>query len=293
MRRAKQLPPADQPEFFSRRVRAARRYYLDLSPPENVELAVVCGGYEECASNYRVKRDDFPYYVLEWVTRGMGRVSLSGAEHRILKGALFCYGPGIDHDIETDAARPLAKHFVSFVGRSSEQLLRQASLPPGTMIRVPPGLDLSWLFESLRRDGQSGDARAAELCNTLLRYLLVKLAETSCDPTKGDQGAHATFVRCDDFLVEHARGLSSLAQLAVECGIDETYLCRLYKRFSSESPYQRLRRLKMNLAAEELAESDSSIHTVALTFGFSDPFHFSRTFKSVFGITPSAFRRLH
>jgi AraC-like DNA-binding protein len=34
------------------------------------------------------------------------------------------------------------------------------------------------------------------------------------------------------------------------------------------------------------------IKQVAEQTGFSDPFHFSRAFKSVFGLSPDAFRKL-
>ena len=281
------------PDFFARSVRVARRYYLDLTPPAAVDLAVVCGGYEECAPNYRVKRDTFPYFVVEWVVRGKGSVVLDGNRHDLGKDSLFCFGPETVHDIQTDSSRPLAKHFVSFVGSESLDLLEQAGLLPGSVERLPPRLDFAWIFESLRRDGETGDRFSEAACKTLLRYLLVKLASTPSTPKSEDAGAHATFVRCDEYLVENAKQLASLAELADDCGVDEAYLCRLYRRFSSETPYQRLRRLKMNLAADDLLATQSSIKQVALAFGFSDPFHFSRTFKSVFGVAPSEFRRLH
>jgi AraC-like DNA-binding protein len=48
----------------------------------------------------------------------------------------------------------------------------------------------------------------------------------------------------------------------------------------------------MNLAAERLRDPGSLVKQVAAALGFSDPFHFSRAFKSVFGLSPEAFRRL-
>jgi AraC-like DNA-binding protein len=48
----------------------------------------------------------------------------------------------------------------------------------------------------------------------------------------------------------------------------------------------------MNLAAERLQTPDVLIKEVAVELGFHDPFHFSRAFKSIFGLSPEAFRRL-
>ena len=48
----------------------------------------------------------------------------------------------------------------------------------------------------------------------------------------------------------------------------------------------------MNLATEQLHEPGTLVKQVAEQAGFSDPFHFSRAFKSVFGLSPEAFRRV-
>jgi len=51
-------------------------------------------------------------------------------------------------------------------------------------------------------------------------------------------------------------------------------------------------RLRMNRAAEKLRSPGVLVSEVADDLGFSDPFHFSRTFKRVFGVSPSSFMAL-
>jgi AraC-like DNA-binding protein len=51
-------------------------------------------------------------------------------------------------------------------------------------------------------------------------------------------------------------------------------------------------RHKMNQAAECLQDPAVLVKQVAAELGFDDPFHFSRAFKTVFGLSPEAFRRL-
>ena len=48
----------------------------------------------------------------------------------------------------------------------------------------------------------------------------------------------------------------------------------------------------MNLAAERLQNPSILVKQVAAEFGFDDPFHFSRAFKNVLGLSPEKFRRL-
>ncbi|MEM9186874.1 MAG: AraC family transcriptional regulator [Planctomycetota bacterium] len=283
-------PLPSSPPFFARRVRSARRYYLDLAPRERAPLTIVCGGYEECAPDYAIQREGFPYFVLEWVVRGRGRVCLDGRWRSVAEGSLFTYAPGVTHAIEVDAAKPLAKHFVSFSGRDAQRLLDDAGLGPPAVISTPRGADLPWLFEALLRDGSRGEPSGSRLCVALLRYLLCKIA-ASPGAAAGD-GARLTFERCEAYLVRNASSLRSLGDLAEACRVDPAYLCRLYKRFSQQTPYQRLLWLRMHAAADKLVVDDRPIRVLAAELGYEDPFHFSRQFKNVFGVSPSGFRRL-
>ncbi len=48
----------------------------------------------------------------------------------------------------------------------------------------------------------------------------------------------------------------------------------------------------MNAAAELLQQPDGMVKQVAQQIGYVDAFHFSRAFKSAFGLPPDAFRKL-
>jgi AraC-like DNA-binding protein len=74
--------------------------------------------------------------------------------------------------------------------------------------------------------------------------------------------------------------------------VNNAYLCRLFRRYDHQSPYQYLLRLKMNHAAGRLKQPDALVKQVAEETGFADQFHFSRVFTSVFGLSPAAFRGL-
>ena len=48
----------------------------------------------------------------------------------------------------------------------------------------------------------------------------------------------------------------------------------------------------MNAAAEQLPQPGALVKNVAADFGFTNPFYFSRVFKSVFAVSPEAFRKM-
>ena len=86
--------------------------------------------------------------------------------------------------------------------------------------------------------------------------------------------------------------MRSLGEVSAKCHVSSPYLCSLFRRYGDQSPYQYLLRLKMNAAAERLAQPGALVKSVADEMGFTDPFHFSRTFRRVLGISPVKFRRM-
>jgi AraC-like DNA-binding protein len=283
---------ASQPEFFSHQVREAKRFYLDLAPSATRGLTVVCGGCECCAADYAIHRATFPYYSIEFVARGRGALALAGKDYPLLPGTVFAYGPDITQDITTDPSDTLVKYFVDFTGTHAARLLREFAPAPGSVGRVSAPGEVQAIFDDLIRNGLRGTRFTAPLCAAIVEYLILKIAESLMPWEAAETPAFVTYERCRQHIQTHFARLRTLGEIARQCHVDPAYLCRLFRRYGHQTPYQFLMRLKMNLAAERLQDSGVLIKQVAAGLGFDDPFHFSRAFKNVFGVSPEAFRRL-
>lgn len=75
------------------------------------------------------------------------------------------------------------------------------------------------------------------------------------------------------------------AQMAAFCNLSEAHLRRLFKARTGLSPkaYQDQIRVKK---AEALLKNGFSVRMVSEILGYSDPYHFSRRFKSILGYSP-------
>ena len=281
-----------EPEFFSAEVSEARRFYLDLNPSGKLPLVVVCGGLERSTLNYAIQRDSFPFYSIEYVARGHGEVKLKGRTYRLQPGRLFSYGPGISQRITSDPADPLVKYFVDFSGTMALALLQSCQLSPGSVSEVFPVNALQALFDELIHNGSLVRRESAELCAKLLECLALRVSASRAPLEGSETHAFKTYQRCRQHIDTFSLHLRTLEQIADECHVNSAYLCRLFRKFDQRSPYQYLLRLKMNFAAERLQQPGALVKNVADESGFSDPFHFSRAFHSVFGLSPTAFRGL-
>ncbi len=82
----------------------------------------------------------------------------------------------------------------------------------------------------------------------------------------------------------------SLSEIAVKCGVSDCYFRRLFRQYSGESPIEFRQRLRIERAKQLLLSDEQyTVSEVAQELGFSDVYHFSKTFKKYCGESPKKF----
>jgi AraC-like DNA-binding protein len=281
-----------EPEFFSKQVIGARRFYIEGATQKNAQIKIICGGCEQTHPDFRIDRKDFPYYSIEFVAKGHGSAVLAGQEFILKPGTIFSYGPQISQIITNDPHNTMTKYFADFVGSTVKQMLTKHVTPLGSAISVSRPDEITRIFDDMIRHGLSDSSYKSIICSTLLEYLFYRIAEMRITQETQITKASATYQACRQYIKDTFITITSLEDIAAHCGIDVAYLCRLFKRFDTQSPYQYLMYLKMAAAAQRLQQPDTLAKEIAFDLGFDDPFHFSRSFKKIFGISPKSFRNL-
>lgn len=279
-----------EPSYFSQQVATARRFYLELRPGSRRRLAVLSGGREDCRPDYLIRRRRFPHPILEFVSRGAGRLVLCRRSYKLEPGTVFIYGPNHPHRIETDPRVPLAKYFVVFAGLESLPLLEESQLQPGRVYRVTRWNEVQHIFDDLVQHGLSDHADRPRMCAVVLQYLIMKIGDLALPYNQSASRAYGTYQRCRQLIEEHHLRFSSLEAAASACHVNPAYLCRLFQRFGRESPYHYLLHLRMNHAVDLLQNQGRLVKQVAEELDFSDSGNFSRAFKHCFGIAPEHFQ---
>jgi AraC family transcriptional regulator len=82
----------------------------------------------------------------------------------------------------------------------------------------------------------------------------------------------------------------SLTELALDIGIHPVHLAREFRKNFDCTVGEFVRRLRIETACREIAESHAPISEIALALGFYDQSHFSNTFKRFTGMTPARYR---
>lgn len=275
--------------YVSRQVESSRLFFLDAD--EHEDFTVVFGGFERCRNDYRIDRRDFPWYCLEFVTRGAGSLRLGESSYDLNPGTFYLYGPTLAHQIESSPGNPLGKYFVGFTGRGVELFFERYSIRPGAVARCMKGEPIRRAFDTLIDRGVRKSKLARPVCSLITRQLLLMCRDDAGDPVNTDSPAFVAYSRAREFIEANFLNLNTLEAVAKACAMEAPYLCRLFSRYHDESPYQFLTRLRMDHASRLLLEGDVTVKSVADAMGFKDAFHFSRVFKSVHHVPPSRFRQ--
>lgn len=281
-----------EPEFFTKQIDQARRFYFEKSRSKNSRFNVICGGCEQTSLDFKIVREDFPYYSIEFVAKGAGFVKLNNRKYQLKPGTFFSYGPGISQKITSNPDNQMTKYFIDFTGSNVKQIFNKHISPLGTAIDIDRPDIIENILEDMLRHGLSDSPHKSIICSALLEYLLFRLAEITVEGKNSPSGAFATYQTCRENIKKHFVTMNSLGDIAGICAIDHTYLCRLFKRFDTQSPYQYLLSLKMAYAADRFQKSAVLVKEIAKELGFNDPFHFTRAFKRFYGISPLTFKKL-
>ena len=268
----------------SRRVSDGNYFYLKERPEE--ELSIACGGIEHCSIDYRSEQTEFRYYGIEYIVSGRGRLTIDGVEQELAPGSLFCYGPSNSYTIENVGPTPLVKRFIEFTGANVKELLSDTLLESSNAQNLRRETWIKDAFQNMQECGIDGDEHASEACNHLFRYFLTRLRKART-PQEGDMTpSYIAFETCKSYLENFYSEISAAHEVANACNISHPHLCRLFKRFSNETPTKMLLRLKLTRSLDLLEQGNLLVKEVAEKVGFEDQYYFSKRFKEFFGVSP-------
>jgi len=94
-----------------------------------------------------------------------------------------------------------------------------------------------------------------------------------------------------DYIDSHISGPVLVADLCALLQRSEAHFSRAFKRTFGESPHAFIVRRRVELAAQYMLTTDTSLSDIALRCGFSDQAHLCKHFRQVAGQTPAAWRR--
>jgi AraC-like DNA-binding protein len=172
-------------------------------------------------------------------------------------------------------------------------------LPPVLKVHIRNDAAGQWLENSIRYSvsdvnssnpgGEAVLARLSELLfvETLRRYI----AQLPEDQTGWLAGVRDSEVgKALAHLHRRPAHPWTIASLAAEVGVSRSVLAERFRRYLSETPMAYLTRWRLQLGAQMLKSTSSSVLQIATEVGYESEPSFNRAFKREFGLPPARFR---
>lgn len=251
-------------------------------------------GYYEAAGGHAMRRtlEEHADHLLMYCVQGEGLLRVDGGEWRILPGSVVLLPAGVGHSYAAEAGRPWSVFFAHFSGAQTaafcEPLLRGESLAV-CRLGVHPQLLNDW--QALLEARPAGfEMTGLLVAANRLRQILVGFAQLaqagSTHRSRLDVAAIQSHMQAH---LQESPTLESLARLA---GMEKFHFAKTFRKLTGHSPLQHFLHLRMARACELLDSGEGGVADVANELGYADAHYFSRQFRQVIGLSPTAYRSL-
>ena len=288
-------------EHFSKQVTDARQVFIGFPKNKPDFFSLVSVGFEKCLPEFLVERDSYPEIkksnlsiectTIEFIMAGKGKLHLGGSNYELCPGSLFSYKARNYHKVSSSPITPMIKYFMVLAHSPSIEIESKTMTEKFNFENIRDHNEIVELFELILGNTNSTAVYGSTICNLLAHTVVLKISELAQVSSKKQVRAWDTYNRIHQHMRKNYFRIKTLDELANELHIDPAYLSRVFRRFHNDSPYRFLVRLKMGHAASLLLSSSRLVKDIAFELGFENPFHFSRTFKSVYGVSPENFLR--
>ena len=234
------------------------------------------GGNTKVEKTWKVEEDTACGYVRMYYLKSGSAIYESETECvELKKDYLYCFPSRVPYKIRQNSQTGLECFFVHMdVAPYVLSSLQEIEIEKHTVLqKLIEALELIIIQEEENVTG----ALQQKMTEAIIEYLIkIQLLE-KLDPK---------IEKSIRYMLERAEEPIKLEEISAYCGYHPQYFIRLFKSCIGQTPHQFIIRHRMKKAMSMLLEGESVTKT-AEEIGYRESKNFSRTFRQVYGVTPS------
>lgn len=272
-----------------------------IFPSENfIDLGMYQYGYEKCDPGHSFGPAARNHYLFHYIISGTGTLMADNARgetqtYSIKSGQGFLIFPGQITTYYADQTLPWEYVWIEFDGLRVKEAIDLTELTKDSPVYHPRSKELRELMmnEMLyisRHEKESPFHLIGHL------YLFLDYLTQSAKSTRLVQSSRMSdyyIKEAINFIEQNFQNNISIEDIAAVCGINRSYFGKIFRKSVGHSPQEFLMNYRMVKATELLKLTSLSIADIGSAVGYENQLHFSRAFKTIYGISPREWRNQH
>ena len=275
--------------------------FFNIFPNENfIDLGMYQYGYEQCEPGHSFGPATRNHYLFHYIISGTGTLMADNAKgetqtYSIKSGQGFLIFPGQITTYYADANLPWEYVWIEFDGLRVKEALDLTELSVNTPVYHPHSKDLrEQLINEMLYIVHHAKESPFHLIGHL--YLFLDYLTQSAKSTKLVQCSKMSdyyIKEAINYIEQNFQNNITIEDIAAVCGINRSYFGKIFRNSIGRSPQEFLMNYRMVKATELLKLTSLSIAEIGSAVGYENQLHFSRAFKTIYGISPREWRNLH
>lgn len=269
-----------------------KAYKLEFTGEKSGSLFVNCCGCSRTEPLHSFGPAQKPHYLIHFVLSGRGKFIIKDKIYSLEPGYGFLIPPEELAFYQADGENPWTYVWVGFSGSLAESTVKSMGLSLNSPVFMSEkGEELYRTVKDMMEHNTYGIANDLRR-NGQLQLFLSIIAESVPIEKKSETDSADNYVRrAVEFIQGNYCNPINVTDVADYVCINRSYLYTLFRNGTGMSPQQFLTTFRITKATELLQLTEHPVESIALSCGYTDPLVFTKAFKQMKGMSPSAYRR--
>lgn len=264
-----------------------------LKEPVTGELLVTrIGSVTRAAGHYIPRPDGSLDHVFQYCLEGEGWCEMHGNSWKVPPNHAILIPAGVPHCYGAVEENPWTHYWIHFAGTRAPFYTELLGVTPeNPVFKLPRSANIIAALESIYHLAMAPPVTKHLVATTgaLSNFLgSINLERFSMNPKT--QEAEMRIAQSIEYMQQNLGQPCTLNDLARIACMSPGHYSNLFRRREACSPMVFLNKLRIQKACELLLVTNLQIQQIAHSLGFTDPFYFTRVFRSFVGRSPTAYR---
>ena len=257
---------------------------------QNFYLTAI-GVYPNAEFHDRKRKTGANEYILLYCTEGEGTVNFNNQVYHLKPNNYIIIPPFVPHHYKSSIKNPWTIYWVHFIGKRAQVLFDRFCEGQKPLVRVIPYKEvrIKNFIEIINLLEISFDEKTLEIANINIIHVISSFVYHN--QIQKNAYKTGTVKNSINFMKESLDKNLMIQDLATKENLSISRYSEIFKQGTGHSPMHYYINLKIQKACQLLYFTDNSIKEIAIKFGFSDQYYFSRVFKKFMGVPPSKYRK--